>query len=77
MSSKSKIEVTAIGFDYNMQPYPRRIEFDGAVYHFIGLGKQTVIAGNTHPTKFYRMTDGTRDYHLKNEAGRWTLLGVY
>ena len=72
----SPVDVTAIGFGRNMREYPRRIEFQGAIYDFIDAGVRTVVQREGRISQIFTMTDGFRDYRLRSDGGGWTLLSM-
>ncbi|HEX6416494.1 MAG TPA: hypothetical protein VFZ62_03135 [Candidatus Saccharimonadales bacterium] len=72
----SPVDVTAIGFGRDLRSYPRRIEFEGASYDFIDAGLRTVIRSGERIAQVFTMTDGARDYRLRNDGSRWTLLSM-
>lgn len=72
----SPVDVTAVGFGRDMRSYPRRIEFEGTSYDFIDAGLRTVIRSGERIAQVFTMTDGARDYRLRNDGNRWTLLSM-
>ena len=72
----SPVDVTAIGFGRNLRSYPRRIEYGGKTYDFVDAGLCTVIRSAGRIAQIFTMTDGARDYRLRNEGSDWTLLSM-
>ncbi len=69
-----RIAVTAVGFDQEMQSYPKRIEINGTTHQFTNATGRTAVKNGSSMTHFFKMTDGTRDFLLKYENKRWELL---
>jgi len=74
----STVDVTSIGFAMGMRIYPRRIEFGGASYSFIGEGLHTAIKNGRQIVDLLTMSDGARRFHLRsdNHGNSWTLLSI-
>lgn len=74
----SPVDVTAMGFASGLRPYPRRIEFGGTSYDFIGEGLHAAIKNGKQIVQLLTMSDGARRYHLRsdNHGGSWTLLSI-
>lgn len=72
----SPVDVTALGFSRNLRSYPRRIEYGGATYNFVDAGLCTVVRSGKRMAQIFTMTDGARDYRLRNEGSNWTLLSM-
>lgn len=72
------VNVTAMGFASDLRAYPRRIEFGGTSYSFIGEGLHAAIKNGRQVIQLLTMSDGTRRYHLRsdNHGGSWTLLST-
>jgi hypothetical protein len=68
------VAVTAVGFDQAMQSYPRRIEVNGSTHQFTRATGITSVKNGDSITRFFKMTDGTRDFVLKYENRKWQLL---
>jgi len=74
----SPVDVTAMGFAPDLRAYPRRIEFGGASYDFIGEGLHAAIQNGKQIVQLLTMSDGARRFHLRsdNRGGSWTLLSI-
>lgn len=75
----SPVVVTSLGFSKQMQAYPRRIEYNGDTYRFVDSGIRAIIKkGGEAITQILTMTDGDRDYHLKNDLSdsSWLLVSI-
>jgi hypothetical protein len=74
----SPVTVTAMGFAAGMRAYPRRIEYGGSSYDFVGEGLHAVLRSGKQIVQLLTMSDGTRRYHLRsdNHGGSWTLLSM-
>jgi len=74
----STVDVTSIGFAMGMRIYPRRIEFGGTSYNFIGEGLHTAIKNGKQIVDLLTMSDGARRFHLRsdNHGNSWTLLSI-
>lgn len=75
-SINSPVDVTAVGFGRNLRTYPRRMEFRGTTYDFVDAGLRTIVRSGERAIHIFTMTDGSHDYRLRSDAGRWTLLGI-
>lgn len=70
----SPVNVTSLGFGRDLRSFPRRIEFEGTAYDFVDAGLHTTIATGGRVRHIFAMTDGIRQYHLRNDGTTWTLL---
>lgn len=73
------VTVTQVGFKKNMVAYPRRMEYQGAIYEFLDAGLRCLVkSGSGTIAEILTMTDGVRQYQLRtnNNGGSWTLLGI-
>ena len=70
----SPVTVTALGFDRHMQAYPKRMEWNGAIYHFIdsGLRVRRGESGGCTLT----MSDGQQSFCLRQAGSSWTLVSI-
>jgi hypothetical protein len=75
----SPVVVTSLGFGKQMQTYPKRIEYNGDTYRFVDSGIRAIIKKSGEAiAQILTMTDGRRDYHLKNDlsGGNWFLISI-
>lgn len=74
----SPVYVTAMGFARDLRAYPKRIEFGGRSYSFIGEGLHAAIKNGTEIVQLLTMSDGEKRYHLRsdNYGSNWTLLSI-
>lgn len=72
----SPINVTSLGFARGMRSFPRRIEFEGTTYDFVDAGLQATVSSGGHVKHIFTMSDGARDYRLRQDSGGWTLLSM-
>lgn len=72
----SPVSVTSLGFGKGMRSFPRRMEFDGAIYSFVDAGLHAMVASGGHVRHIFTMTDGVRHYRLRHDSGHWTLLSM-
>jgi hypothetical protein len=74
----SPVDVTAVGFAQGLRAYPRRIEFGGASYDFVGEGLHAFVKNGKQIVQLLTMSDGAKRYHLRsdNHGGSWTLLSI-
>jgi hypothetical protein len=72
--TRAQISVTAVGFDQQMQSYPRRIEIDGVSHQLAKTNARTAVINGKSITHFFKTTDGIRDFLLKYENQTWELL---
>lgn len=70
----SPVVVTALGFDRSLHAYPKRMEWQGSTFHFIDSGIR-VRRGESGGCTL-NMSDGQRNFCLRELAGAWTLLSV-
>jgi len=70
----AQITVTAVGFDQELQSYPKRIEINGTTHQLTNAAGRTAVKNGNSMTHFFKMTDGTRDFLLKYENQKWELL---
>ena len=73
-----KVTITQLGFKKNLSTYPRRMEYQGAVYEFLDAGLRCLVRSGGSVAEILTMTDGIRQYRLRtdNNGGAWTLLGI-
>lgn len=73
-----KVTITQLGFKKNLSAYPRRMEYQGAVYEFLDAGLRCLVRSGGSVAEILTMTDGIRQYRLRtdNNGGAWTLLGI-
>ena len=74
-----KVTITQLGFKKNLSAYPRRMEYQGAIYEFLDAGLRCLVkSGGGTIAEILTMTDGIRQYQLRtnNNGGSWTLLGI-
>ena len=73
-----KVTITQLGFKKNLSAYPRRMEYQGAVYEFLDAGLRCLVRSGGNVAEILTMTDGIRQYRLRtdNNGGAWTLLGI-
>jgi hypothetical protein len=74
----SLVDVTAMSFGPGMRAYPRRMEYAGTSYHFVGAGLRTVVKRGERIAQILTMSDGAQDYCLRsdNQGSGWTLLSI-
>lgn len=72
------IEVTAVRFNGNFEPIPRRIEYAGRTLEFIGTAIRFCIERNGSMTRILDMSDGDAWYSLRREgsSNAWTLVSI-
>ena len=68
------VTITAIGFDRHMQAYPKRMEWNGATYYFTDSGLR--VRRGEHGGCTLTMSDGTRNFCLRQSAGNWILVSA-
>lgn len=71
-----KVAVSAVTFNRQFDPIPRRIEFEGRSLTFINNGIRFLIKNNGRVTRLFDMSDGTAQYRLRCENQEWTLLTI-
>lgn len=70
----AQISITAVGFDQQLQTYPKRIEINGVSHLLTKTNTRAAVANGTSMIHFFKTTDGTRDFLLKYENQTWELL---
>lgn len=72
------VAVTAVSFRKDFETVPKRIEYRGVTYSFIGAGMRYLISTGERKTRLFDMTDGSARFRLRNEAGapNWTLVAI-
>ncbi|MBP7760826.1 MAG: hypothetical protein WBB39_02950 [Candidatus Saccharimonadales bacterium] len=70
------VHVSAVTFDRQFEPVPRRIEFEGRTLTFISQGIRLLIKSNGHMTRLWDMCDGEAYYRLRRDDGAWTLVTI-
>ena len=58
------VQVSAVTFDRQFEPVPRRIEFEGRTLTFISSGIRYLIRQNGHLIRMVDMVDGEAEYRL-------------
>lgn len=71
-----KIAVSAVTFNSQFEPIPRRIEFEGRTLTFIGAGLRYLIRQNGAVTRLFDMSDGQARYRLRQDDSAWTLVAI-
>ena len=73
-----EVEVNAYYFrtGKNFETFPKQITIDNVPYSFVENGLRLLIHKGQEIVRLFDMTDGTRTFHLKNEAYRWVLTGT-
>jgi hypothetical protein len=80
MSTKivnKQVSVTALYFSKDLDTFPKKIEFDGQAYTFMG-GLQCLIKKGRGMVRLFNMTDGKAEYRLRydQDEANWTLLAI-
>lgn len=70
------VAVTAVEFTRALEPLPCRIEIDGISHRFIDRGIRTMVRQGERMLQLVTMTDGTRHYSLRHDAGGWILVSI-
>lgn len=70
------VAITALGFDPRLQPYPKRMEWQGKTYHFTTRGVRLTIRRGESLWSTVTCSDGQHEFRLRETAGNWTLLSV-
>lgn len=70
------VQVSAVTFDRQFEPVPRRIEFEGRTLTFISQGIRLLIKRNGHMSRLWDMCDGDAYYRLRHDNGTWTLVAI-
>ncbi len=70
------VQVTAVTFNKDFEPVPRRIEFEGQTLTFTGSGIGLRIAQNGVISRLFDMSDGTAQYRLRQDVSQWTLMSI-
>lgn len=60
----------------NTKMFPKQITVDGKQYRFTKSGIEMVVHGSHGATKLFTMSDGIRNFLIKNELGNWTLTSI-
>ena len=74
-----QVVINALGFNDNMDVYPKNMEYDGNTYDFVDRGLRTTIKrGDKEIAQIFSMSDGNHNYNLKNSTDSclWTLLSI-
>ncbi len=73
-----EVIVTQMGFKKNLAAYPRRMEFQGAIYDFIDAGLRCLIRTGDQMAEIITVSDGNSQFRLRsdNHGGNWTLLSI-
>lgn len=70
------VHVSAVTFNRQFEPVPRRIEFEGRTLTFISQGIRLLIKSNGHMTRLWDMFDGEAHYRLRHDDSAWTLVAI-
>lgn len=70
------VAVSAVTFNRQFEPIPRRIEFEGRTLTFIGAGLRYLIKQNGAVTRLFDMSDGHAEYRLRQDDAAWTLVTI-
>jgi hypothetical protein len=73
------VSVTAVNFRMvrGLEPYPRRIEYQGITYTFAD-GIRYIIKRGERTTRLFDMTDGSTKFRLRTDSDTpgWTLVAI-
>lgn len=72
------VNVTAIRFNRQFDPIPKRIEFGGRAINFIDEGIRLSIKSGGSLTRLFDMSDGESHFRLRHAAGQgsWRLVSI-
>lgn len=72
------VTVSSLGFNKNLNTYPRRMLWDGGNYEFVDSGLRCMVRQGERIAEILTMSDGKKQYRLRrdSEQGDWTLLSV-
>lgn len=68
------VQVSAVTFDRQFEPVPKRIEFEGRSLTFISAGIRYLIRRGDVETRLFDMSDGEAEYRLRRDTSGWTLV---
>ena len=73
-----QVTITSLGFKKNLIPYPRQMEYKGALYDFVDAGLSCLINSGGRVIEIVTLSDGRAHYRLRNDnrTGGWTLVGI-
>ena len=70
------VSVTAVRFDRRMNALPTRMEWDGQTYTFVDTGICVTSRSGNATASTITLSDGLRNFCLRQTRGIWTLLKV-
>ncbi len=70
------VSVTAVRFDRHMNAFPTRMEWDGQTYTFVDNGICVTSHSGNAIASTITLSDGLRNFCLRQTRGIWTLLKV-
>lgn len=73
-----QVIVKVVGFNKNLDAYPRQMEFEGKTYDFIDSGLQCIVRQGERIAQILTMSDGSSLFKLRsdNKGGNWTLVSI-
>ncbi|HSW37019.1 MAG TPA: hypothetical protein VLG37_01465 [Candidatus Saccharimonadales bacterium] len=76
-----EVEVTSVYFwrkpnQPGLETYPKRMVYGDREYNFMESGIRYLVRKGTSLTKLFDMSDGNNTYRLRQDDGRWTLVGM-
>ena len=77
--TNAQVDVTALYFTNKggqVKSFPKRIELNEDVFTFVESGLQILVETTKGVVKIFEMTDGQKNFRLKNDHQGWTLLSV-
>jgi hypothetical protein len=77
-SINKPVTITSVGFDKDLSPIPRQMEYDGHRYNLTDRGITCVVKRGNSLSRILTLSDGRQSFRLRNDmrCGVWTLLAV-
>lgn len=72
----SPVSITAFSFGRDMTTLPRRMEWRGKTYHFIDQGLRVTVKRGYSVTNIITISDGEKNFCLRQSGSAWTLVSV-
>lgn len=71
-----KVHISAVTFNRQFEPVPRRIEYEGRTLTFLDAGIRLLVTRGGHITRLWDMFDGEAQYRLAQQGSDWTLVTI-